>query len=1029
MNNASSKRLQKEHISLLEIVKATDTKLETEVGRRSIRKIRLWNNRNDTENYYIDNIFLSLDLFQSLRWSNQRTKIEDSHRSNFCRNYEHHSDNLNDNQNDICSTYQRTRRRHLSTIFLSLAASRLDVSNTITPNSSFEDKNKDSKFTSLNASENFQSQQDAALKDYKYIERKLLEKIHLIGQIVINSERVSSQRKSPRIPSVSTNNNLTKDSLRSDEVFEYFCENNVLRLLVDIASTNPPSKTNKVATKDRPIFSGVVWSPRVKGQVYKTVGTLISSVRDPTGLYYILSQNFVNNLISSIFPLQQYTYEALEIMLPPYVHLLKSLSFQLSSSPETVFPFCTILEDRIQNKKSMTATKFPLFTAIVGVLTSTYSRSNSFVHASCLNLLVGLMQVSNPTLQTWIDDCAETEQNQIADHFCFLLVDSYNRLSNLMVGPVVDVVRSKALETQLDSFKRRVYVLNDIFCCNHPSLNMKLCENIVRNFVFGCLLRDILPSNERRFLSVGASDLDVLPDMESSAQVAVLLLARLLNTVEYAPFARMIAIAVFHPYSTETLSIRINNGPPLENEFGYTLELNTVVMQGIISVEDTNKSSNLPLVRNPYRSQVISAVSGTYGEWRVISAAFLVESALLCPYLDCETLVKIGLLNVDPPGTLPAITDAVVTFMKQELVPKSAIAAISLECVSSLAIRMLYKSTQHLSFLGFSANRIQKTLLNSSLYEVLQSSRLFYVRKMFQSSQSADFFVDLIDSVIEASYKKVEQKNLDNTTKIDFVYQLNQHCCSFYQYNTNLDYLVRKVRGVNWNEIEYIRYYSQMAIHFRALCNIIDNFIRDLARIQPAVDQDSTIPTVTIPVLNENDSAGELCSFSGSLRKTLSAGTQVDLAGRMTFPFHTTPSGNTSNFHSTNYFILVLDPFDMIVVVPESLDRRNIRGDVLCSIPLVNVIAAATDGGNLLHVAVRYENVDYLIKNGNMMFKFDANGTSFIVKEYLDRTRSELRKNMLEQIRSLFSIEERKKGPVAESRTCVKNIEGHNAHL
>jgi protein CLEC16A len=88
-------------------------------------------------------------------------------------------------------------------------------------------------------------------------------------------------------------------------VLEYFCDKNMLALLVDIAQSVPDMSNG---------LMGVTWTPHVKSQVLQTVSILVSNVQDPTSLYYLLSNNHVNSLIQSMVPLRKWTLEGLEEM-------------------------------------------------------------------------------------------------------------------------------------------------------------------------------------------------------------------------------------------------------------------------------------------------------------------------------------------------------------------------------------------------------------------------------------------------------------------------------------------------------------------------------------------------------------------------------------------------------------------------------------------------------------------------------------------------------------------------------------------
>jgi hypothetical protein len=108
--------------------------------------------------------------------------------------------------------------------------------------------------------------------------------------------------------------------VRSDPVFEYFCEESILSLLVDIAKEKRQGNDTRNAESS---FHGVVWSPLVKAQVLQTASLLISDVRNHSILYYLLSHNHINALVQCMQPLQQWTDPALAKMMPAYVDSTK----------------------------------------------------------------------------------------------------------------------------------------------------------------------------------------------------------------------------------------------------------------------------------------------------------------------------------------------------------------------------------------------------------------------------------------------------------------------------------------------------------------------------------------------------------------------------------------------------------------------------------------------------------------------------------------------------------------------------------
>jgi len=105
---------------------------------------------------------------------------------------------------------------------------------------------------------------------------------------------------------------------------------------------------------------------------------------------------------------------------------------------------------------------------------------------------------------------------------------------------------------------------------------------------------------------------------------------------------------------------------------------------------------------------------------------------------------------------------------------------------------------------------------------------------------------------------------------------------------------------------------------------------------------------------------------------------------------------------SVSTLVVALDPVYLFVVKPLD-NQENSRGTIICCVPLLNVIAAATDG-DWLHIAVRHDDVGFLIKGGNMALLFSTPGTALIVRQFIDRSRQVLRGELVRKIKRLFAV-------------------------
>jgi len=924
------------------------------------------------------------------------------------------------------------------------------------------------------------------------LERTVIDTIHSVGEVLIGSEEddgdddadetdnLGSQRGSKGgYPGSSGHSGASSGAtaatahLRSDPVFEYFCETAMLQLLVDLACEKPTlvkrenthekvndNNNEEISDSDsRPQSSppssdteyhGIVWSPSVKAQILKTVSLLVSNTRDATALYFILSQHCVNDLIACMLPLQQWTDPALRIMLPAYVDLLHNLALQLSASPH-LLPCFTVVTSAVANDGGDGPTVFPLFSATLETAVYSYVQSDSFAHATCLTLLIDLMRIES--VHSWCGKERHQYQAKLSNHLCQLLLDRYHRLATLATGPVVNAVRSTAVATQIAGLDDDMLLLNDVFWCNVDGLNVCLCESLLRNLV-SVLLKALIPVNSSRtFMVVGVIDADIIPEPEARMQASMFFLSRLFARVEYAPFVRMLAVALFHPYSTSRWDRQRAVGDDAQQQNGneevilrsrddapylLTLALNAIV-RGAKQVSNGESNSDISpsgnfILNNPYRVELVKALSGIYGEYMFIPTAILVETLLDSDLLDLsilQTLKVLPELHEKEGQGITSFEHALSAFLKRHHVLQSAISPTALECAASLSVKLIYQVALVTAVAAVSSaesgSKKPKAVEWSPVKMALEEARSYLFRKTLQSEQVvgvSDIFVDLIETAVTDRYKRRTMAvHGESRGPSVFAFVLSQHGCHRHQASPEI--LTRRIHGVGNNDVEATRFYSQMAFHFRALCRVVGRFAADFQSYLTAVSCASPrSEPPTCPSLDTMDEAEELANIFGSVQDKPAAGTDLDLRGRMVFNFTSTPEGdrkkkkdeNTASsrsqsddkmiFQPSSQLALVLDPTDMFIVKP--FHPRNSsspnRGTVICCIPLLKVIAAAADG-EWLHVAVRHEDVGFLIRNGNLVLRFQTPGTCLIVRQYLERCRQVLRGELREKIKSILRDE------------------------
>jgi Uncharacterised conserved protein len=426
----------------------------------------------------------------------------------------------------------------------------------------------------------------SALHAAKRIERNVVNIIREMGEVVANAGQTRQ-------------NVSTKPwSLNCDPCFEYFSEKNVLSLLVEIAKQNPGSQSQSATAQH-----GVVWSPMVKAQVMQTVSLLVakSGGRNSHALFYILSQNAINDLIDCMLPLQQWTDPALEKLVPPFVDLLKNLGLQLAGTPE-LFPFFTRNDS------------FPLFHAALEVGTSAYAHTDSFVRITSLSIIVNTMKINDPIILAWVS-ASITELRKLSNHFCQLMLNQYYRIADLSIGPIVDGIRCNAVHAQIVALHDQIHLLNDVFSCGIPGLNVRLCELLMRGVV-SVALKNLEPPRERAFISVGISDLDVIPQRECLAHVSCMFLAQLFRHVDYVPFLRMLAVALFHPKSTPLF---VNRDKKSNLAFSLLKEEDYVFVPALDAIAIGKGDKSDEFIDNPFRQALIRTLRGDVSAMLLVS--------------------------------------------------------------------------------------------------------------------------------------------------------------------------------------------------------------------------------------------------------------------------------------------------------------------------------------------------------------------------------------------------------------------------
>ena len=140
------------------------------------------------------------------------------------------------------------------------------------------------------------------------------------------------------------------DQRATNQIFDYFCEKNMLFLFTQMLQHSPGGCGNEIAR-----------------QIIQTVSILVQNISNPTYLFYLLSNNHINEIICYRFDFQD------EDVLAQYSSFVKMLSLMLD-------------ENTIQFMFDGRQASFPLYTEAVKLLDSAEGMVRTHMRVLVLNI-------------------------------------------------------------------------------------------------------------------------------------------------------------------------------------------------------------------------------------------------------------------------------------------------------------------------------------------------------------------------------------------------------------------------------------------------------------------------------------------------------------------------------------------------------------------------------------------------------------------------------------------------------------------
>lgn len=337
----------------------------------------------------------------------------------------------------------------------------------------------------------------AQLLNYKTLpDAELVELLRMLSELLVYSDQNHVEPPASDFESVagaSTGSASSSGNPPSAGVFfDYFCEKNILGLLVQLGESAPSSA--------------------VQIQLLQTLSILVQNIATQTSLYYILSNDYVNKLLECPFAVHSD-----DDVRDWYVTLLKALSLRLN-------------EDTVQFFFNANHNSFPLYAQALK-----FGRCpETMIQVAVKTLTLNVFKVQDDRLRRFIleyDNMAYFSEivefaNEIALKIQGLL-NQWTRTTAKSAHATMTMLTEK-LEEAIDEYIDHMFYLQDILDVNLPELCYKLGDMLYTQHVKKFLAASILPDCNP-------------PPQRVSTRLALYLLTRLVGIFEHAPLVNALS--------------------------------------------------------------------------------------------------------------------------------------------------------------------------------------------------------------------------------------------------------------------------------------------------------------------------------------------------------------------------------------------------------------------------------------------------------------------------------------------------------
>ncbi|KAL3683721.1 hypothetical protein R1sor_001743 [Riccia sorocarpa] len=288
-------------------------------------------------------------------------------------------------------------------------------------------------------------------------------------------------------------------------------------------------------------------------QLLQTLSIIIGNIRSEHAIYYLFSNEYINNFITYPFDFRH------EETLAYYISFLRTISLKLDHN--TVSFFIKTKNDEVVS--------FPLYSEAIKL----FHHEESMVRIAVRTLTLNVYNVDDECIQNFV--MSQPVVGYFSDLVTFLRQQSIN-LDSLVAEAArtpQSAVTSGRLEGAIAEIGDLLFYCNDIMCSGIPRLNELMSKHIANILVFPVLIPSLCPTVDSATSTAG---------LQLSPLCSMYLLSRLTHVVKRKPLVNYVSAGLLQ--NTQPASSAVKENGFVATSFS-TLSLN----------EDGSSQTSAPL--------------------------------------------------------------------------------------------------------------------------------------------------------------------------------------------------------------------------------------------------------------------------------------------------------------------------------------------------------------------------------------------------------------------------------------------------